>query len=86
VDKERAFVAAVASGRQTDAANLALPQPGELDDMGLSRISKTMTLDPSAVDRHLLLRHLGLGLGQRRYVDVPGPIGRVRLDEYAVCT
>jgi hypothetical protein len=43
-----------------------------------------MLLDPTLVDRNALLSHLGLTRGNHRLIDVPGPLGSVRLDEYAV--
>ncbi|HTD36210.1 MAG TPA: hypothetical protein VK669_01755 [Candidatus Limnocylindrales bacterium] len=85
VSKESAFAAALAAGLSTDAIVLGLPQPGELDDMGLStRIWNGMLLDPAGVDRHALLNHLGLSPGNHRFIEVPGLLRKVRLDEYAV--
>ena len=85
LNKEKAFVAAAASGRETKAAILGLPNPGELDDMGLStRIWSGTLLDPATVDRDGLLKHLGLAAGQQRSIDVPGALRSVRIDEYAV--
>jgi len=43
-----------------------------------------MILDPRAVDRNSLFAHLWVGPGRHRLIDVPGPLGAVRVDEYAV--
>jgi hypothetical protein len=84
-DKERAFGAAAAAGGATDANALDLPNLGDLADMGLSaRIWARMLLDPARVSRNTLLSHLGLTPGAHRFINVPGPLGSVRLDEYAV--
>lgn len=85
LNKESAFVAVSASGRESSAAALDLPQPSELDDMGLSaRIWEGLLLDPVRVTRNVLLSYLGLDRGKHRFIDVPGRLGSVRLDEYAV--
>jgi hypothetical protein len=85
LDKERTFASAIASGRVTSAVALGLPKPGELDDIGLSaRIWTGSLLNAALVDRNVVLSHLGITAGRHRFIDVPGPLSSVRLDEYAV--
>jgi hypothetical protein len=53
--------------------------------MGLSaRIWSGMLLDPRSVKRDTVLSYLGLTPGKERFIDVPGPLKSVRVNEYAV--